>query len=229
MKRFTCDLVNLLDSRKIAAVSAGLLLIAAVFACGPNPTSDPIPTSFVKPNAAANAESNPTATLSAPLVSADEWRTYHNDELGYSVQVPPSWTIDDTDKNEVIIFVGPSNGLAGLHILALDWTSTLDQFVVESDRFHQRRAVAQFEALSDHQVEMATGLTARRLEYRVQNDSRFCVEILVDYLLVAGNLSYALQGSVCESALELYAEDTEKMQLSFKLDSDLAMAPAFPN
>ncbi len=75
---------------------------------------------------------------------------------------------------------------------------------------------------------MATGPTARRVEYRVQNDLRFCTELLVDYLLVAGNLSYALQGSICEGAEDLYGADIEAMQRSFKLDSDLAMGPAKP-
>ncbi len=75
---------------------------------------------------------------------------------------------------------------------------------------------------------MVTGPTAQRVEYRVQNDSRFCVELLVDYLLVAGNMSYALQGSICEGAEDLYGADMETMQRSFRLDSDLAMVPANP-
>ena len=76
---------------------------------------------------------------------------------------------------------------------------------------------------------MATGPTARRVVYRVQNDSRFCTELLVDYLLLAGNRSYALQGSICEESEDLYGADMETMQRSFRLDSDLAAAPENPN
>ena len=72
---------------------------------------------------------------------------------------------------------------------------------------------------------MTNGLTARRVAYRIQNDRRFCVEFLLDYLLLAGDLSFALQGSVCEEAQELFGQDMETMQRSFRLDSDLATAP----
>jgi len=73
---------------------------------------------------------------------------------------------------------------------------------------------------------MDNGETARRVAYRVQNDPSFCIEFLLDYLLQAGNLTYALQGSVCEDAGDLFGVDLEMMQRSFRLDSDLAKAPA---
>ena len=159
------------------------------------------------------------------MVGADQWSTFRNEEFRYSIQVPPDWSINETDKNEVIISIGPANGQAGLHILALEFTSTIDDFVRENHLFHQRRAAAYFEPLSNEEVQMSNGPTARRVAYRVQNDLRFCPEILLDYLLLAGNLSFALQGSVCEDAQSLFGEDMETMQRSFRLDSDLAAAP----
>ena len=207
---------------RVATYGAWLLIAGALLGCGQTPPTG------VQPQASANVEPSPASTVRSPALGAKQWRTFRNEEFRYSIQIPPDWIVDDDDKNEVIIFIGRSNGLAGLHILAFDWTSTFDEFVRDNHRFHRRRAAVLFEPLSSTQVEMATGPTARRVEYRVQNDFRFCIELLVDYLLVAGNLSYALQGSICEGAEELYGADIDTMQRSFRLDSDLAMVPADP-
>ena len=209
-------------SRRVAIYGAFLLIIGALAACGQTP-----PTS-IQSQAERTVEPDSASTIRSPTVGADLWHTYRNEEFRYAIDIPPDWTVDDTAENEVIIFIGRSNGLAGLHILALDWTSTIDEFVRENHRFHQRRAAAYFEALSSAQVKMASGPTARRVLYRVQNDARFCTELLLDYLLLAGNISYALQGSICEGSESLYGADMEKMQRSFRLDSDLAMVPAHP-
>ena len=208
--------------QRVAIYSAWLLIIGALAAC------DTGSVATVQPQAERTVEPYSASTIRPPTIGADQWRTYRNEEFRYAIDIPPDWTVDDTAKNEVIIFIGRSNGLAGLHILALDWTSTIDEFVRENHRFHQRRAAAYFEALSSAQVKMANGPTARRVQYRVQNDARFCTELLLDYLLLAGNVSYALQGSICEGSEGLYGADMEKMQRSFRLDSDLAMVPAHP-
>ena len=207
---------------RVARYGPWLLIAGALIACGQTP---PI---SVQPQPSATLEPNPASTVRSPALGAYQWRTFRNEEFRYSIEIPLDWIVDDDDKNEVIIFIGRSNGLAGLHILAFDWTSTIDEFVRENHRFHLRRAAVLFEPLSRTLVKMATGPTARRVVYRVQNDSRFCTELLVDYLLVAGNLSYALQGSICEGAEDLYGADMETMQRSFRLDSDLAMVPANP-
>ena len=209
-----------LCGHQVATYGAWLLIVGALMAC------DPTPPTTVQPQASPNPESDPASTVLSPALGANQWRTFQNQEFRYSIEIPPDWIVDDSAKNEVIIFIGRSNGLAGLHILAFDWTSTIDDFVLENHRFHLRRAAVLFEPLSSTRVEMATGPTARRVVYRVQNDSRFCTELLVDYLLVAGNLSYALQGSICEGAEDLYGADMETMQRSFRLDSDIAMGPA---
>ena len=196
-------------------------------ACG----STPIPTTVVQLPADPTADLTTVANSSpevAPSIiktglNTDQWSTFRNEEFRYSILISPKWTVDDQTKNEVIIFVDRSNGLAGLHILALDRTFTMDEFVQENNKFHQDRAAEYFEALSSIPIEMANGPIAQRLGYRVQNHSSFCVEILLDYLLVAGNLSYALQGSVCEGAEGLYGQEMETMQRSFRLDADLAM------
>jgi len=206
-------------SHGIVTYGAWLLIVGALVACDTSPT------------ATAQLESNsklePTPVNSV-ADKTDQWRTFRNDEFLYSIEIPPDWAINDTAKNEVIISIGPANGQAGLHILALELSATLDEFVRENHLFHQRRAAAYFEPLSSAQVEMTNGLTAVRVAYRVQNDPRFCTEVLLDYLLLAGDLSYALQGSICEGAQGLYGVDMETMQRSFRLDSDLAMTPVNP-
>ena len=207
---------------RVAAFGALLLIAGALVAC------DSTPPSSVQPRASRTVEPNPASTVRTPDVGADQWRTFRNEEFRYSIEIPPDWTVNDTAKNEVIISIGPLNGQAGLHILALDWSATIDEFVLENHLFHQRRAAAYFEPLASAQVEMTNGTTVLRVAYRVQNDPRFCTEFLLDYLLLAGNLSYALQGSICEGAEGLFGEDMETMQRSFRLDSDLAMVPANP-
>ena len=73
-------------------------------------------------------------------------------------------------------------------------------------------------------MQLASGPTAERFAYRVQNETRFCVEYLVDLLLLSGGQAYALQGTVCESAVPLYLSLVEVMQRSFTPASDRAMA-----
>ena len=201
---------------RLATYGAWLLIAGALVACdAASPTSP-------KPKTGPTADPNRSPTVISPVVEVDQWRTFRNEEFRYSIEIPPDCSINDTAKNEVIISVGPANGQAGLHILALEFSSTIDEFVKETHLFHQRRAAAYFETLSSAQEEMANGLTARRVAYRVQNHPRFCAEFLLDYLLLAGDLSYALQGSICEGAEGLYGEEMEIMQRSFRLDSDLA-------
>lgn len=209
--------------RRITTYGAWILIVGLIVACGSNPT----PTTPVQLPTDPTAVANSTPTVAPSIVNADQWSTFRNEEFRYSILIPPNWTVDDKTKNEVIIFVDRSNGLAGLHILALDRAFTMDEFVRENNKFHQDRAAEYFEAMSSTPIEMANGHYAHRLGYRVQNHPSFCVEILMDYLMVAGNLSYALQGSICEAAEGLYGQEMEAMQRSFRLDSDLAMISRF--
>lgn len=206
-------------SQQVATCGVWLLIAASLVAC------DRAPAGTVQPQTDQTVEPNPEATVGLAAGAANEWRTFRNEKFRYTIDVPPGWTIDESAKNEVIIAIGPANGQAGLHILALELTSTMNDFVLENHRFHQRRAAVYFETLSSDEVQMTNGPTARRVAYRIQNDRRFCTEILIDYLLLAGNLSFALQGSMCMGAEGLFGEDLEIMQRSFRLDSDLAMAP----
>ena len=127
--------------------------------------------------------------------------------------------------NEVIIFIGRSNGVAGLHVLALDWFGTLEAFAQQNYDFHRRRAKVIFEPKAQVQVRLASGQPAERIEFRVRNDARFCTEILVDVLVMSGGRAYVLQGSVCEEAEKTYGPMIEAMQRSFKLELSRAVAP----
>ena len=71
---------------------------------------------------------------------------------------------------------------------------------------------------------MANGLTARRVAYLVQNDPRFCAEFLLDYLLLAGDVSTLYKTPSVKAPR--VCSGLETMQRSFRLDSDLALAPA---
>ena len=212
---------------RITIIGAWLIILGAVMACGQTQTPTPAtePASSSHPQASPTAEPNPSHTASLSPVDADQWSTYRNEEFRYSIDIPPGWTVNDAAKDEIIITIGPLNGQAGLHVLAFDFDTTIDEFVLENHLFHQRRAVALFESLSSTEIEMGNGESARRAAYRVQNDPSFCIEFLLDYLPKAGNLTYALQGSACEDAGDLFGVDLETMQRSFRLDSNLAKAP----
>jgi hypothetical protein len=159
-----------------------------------------------------------------------EWRTYHNRDYQYTIRVAPDWDINESSKDEVIIFIGQQSGLAGLHILALNWSQTAEEFVDSMISFHQRRSKVLFEPLSRNAITMASGARAEQFRYRIQIASKFCVEHLVDVLLVAGPRGYALQGTVCEEAAADYLNVIEAMQQSFALDSRRASlnSPAGP-
>lgn len=173
---------------RITIIGAWLIILGAVMACGQTQTPTPAtePASSPHPQASPTAEPNPSPTASLSPVDADQWSTYRNEEFRYSIDIPPGWTVNDAAKDEIIITIGPLNGQAGLHVLAFDFDTTIDEFVLENHLFHQRRAVALFESLSSTEIEMGNGESARRAAYRVQNDPSFCIEFLLDYLLKAG-------------------------------------------
>ena len=170
----------------------------------------------------------PEATAGSKTGLPGQWRTYQNPDFRYSIEVAPGWEIADAAKDEVIIFIGRPDGLSGLHILALNWSGTEEEFAQDNHNFHQRRAKVLFQPLSRTPVLMASGNMAEKFEYRVQNDSRFCIEHLVDVLLISGSSAYALQGSTCEEADALYSDIIKAMQRSFRLDSARAMIQGQP-
>ena len=203
------------NGRQVLFFCAGSLFVVFLAGCGASPTPGDTPSA------------SPLPLLSAtPAPTPDTWSKYRNPKYNYVIEIAPDWTIDDSSTDEVIIFIGRSQGLAGLHVLALDWSGTLEEFARENFSFHQRRARVLFEPISRSRVQMASGPTAERFEYRVQNEARFCVEHLVDLLLLAGGQAYALQGTACESAVPLYLSLIEAMQRSFTLAAGRAMAQA---
>ena len=177
---------------------------------------------------ACQSASIPTTHPSAPTSTAVEasaagqWTTYRNDRFSYRVDVAPQWSIDDSSKDEVIIFVGRPDGLAGLHILTLGWSGTAGEFAEETVKFHRRRAMETFEIVSRSQIVMDSGWVAERIEMLVQNEGRFCVEHLVDLVMVVESRAFALQGSICETVADLYLEDMQVMQHSFKVEAPQA-------
>lgn len=186
------------------------LVFGMVAACGTGsaPGQSPPPTT---PPPVQDAASSPK-----------EWRTYHNRDYQYTIQVAPDWDINESNKDEVIIFIGRQSGLAGLHILAVNWSQPAEAFVDSMISFHQRRSKELFEPVSRNVIMMASGARAEQFRYRIQTASKFCVEHLIDVLLVAGRRGYALQGTACEEAASLYIEAIETMQQSFALDSGRA-------
>lgn len=198
-----------MTTRWLAPLCALLLAVMAA-ACGPGsaPGQTPEPTT-----------SPPAQDAAAP---AREWRTFHNPDYQYTIRVAPDWEINESSKDEVIIFIGRQSGLAGLHILAVNWSQTAEEFVNSMINFHQRRSKELFEPVSRNAITMASGARAEQFRYRIQTASKFCVEHLVDVLLVAGPRGYALQGTACEEAVPLYLQAIETMQQSFALDSGRA-------
>ena len=199
-------------------ILGGISLIALMLAaCGGSSTPLPEQTSTL------NAESTLDAPLAeAPLIS-DLWTVYRSDKHRYTIDVPPNWQTDDSDPDEVVFFVEQSSGLAGLHILTLDWPGTSEDLSLQNFNFHIRRAGVMFQPGLPTLVKMNSGISAERAEFRVLNDARFCTELLVDVLLVADKRGYILQGSVCENFDQIYGSTIEEMQQSFKLISERAM------
>jgi hypothetical protein len=186
------------------------MVVAVMAACG----TDPAPGQPQVPTA-----SPPVQATASP---AKEWRTFHNRDYQYTIRVAPDWEINESSKDEVIIFIGSQSGQAGLHILAVNWSQTAEEFFDSMISFHQRLAKVLFEPILRNAIMLESGARADQFRYRIQNASQFCVEHLVDVLLVAGQRGYALQGSVCEEAAPLYVDVIEAMQQSFALDLGLA-------
>ena len=199
-------------SRRLILYGMWPLLAVVINACSTTSTPSATPT-VLSPSA------SPTSRSSVP----DTWTTYRNDEHNYSIDIAPDWEVDDSNKDEVIIFIGRSQGQAGLHILVIDWSSSKEEFAQENYKFHQRRAKVLFEPISRSEVLMVSGASAERFEYLAQNEAKFCIELLVDILVVARTRAYALQGTACQGSAPLYLGAIERMQRSFTLDSGQAI------
>jgi hypothetical protein len=91
-------------------------------AAGPSATTEsasvPTPTPAVAAISAPTPANAPPTSTPPPPAAADTWQTYRNDQAGYSVDYPATWTVDERiDGGTFTTTFTPSGGGAGIAVI----------------------------------------------------------------------------------------------------------------
>lgn len=175
----------------------------------PPPTYSPLPTHTPFPR--------PTSTPTPPPMTQTaqaKWTTYRNNEHGYVVNVAPGWTVDETDKNHIVIYGDGQVAFFQVASVANPGIS-LDQMADGYIQVIQSQPKALLELISRSQVTLPSGLAAASVTYRWQPATEYCIYRVAAVFVPVGSKVFALIQKVCEEAVELYQADLEAMQNNF--------------
>ena len=177
------------------------------------PTATRLPASTV----ATVSTATPTAVLQ---LTQTEWQIYINDEYGYSIDVPPGWTVNQDDDG-VVRIVEPSGRGPWLSVYSqtLSASYTLDSWADFVIDFRESYNEVLFEVLSRSRVTLPSGLEAVRFVYRNQVGPGSCLTHPTEIVVLVGSQAYGLSTNVCEANLGRYEDQLEFMQNSFALTS----------
>ncbi len=152
--------------------------------------STPIPTSMPTPW--------PT------LTSQVKWRTYHNYTYDYSIDAPADWVMDDQDKSYV--YFDSPDGFASASMFVPDYyirsaDEEMTNYIERLKKDAPRPSL--FEVLDQGDYSGEEGEVSL-IRYRINRSSDYCVEEIIEMILVNGSDNYWLALSVCEHSAEEY-------------------------
>ena len=94
---------------------------------------------------------------------------------------------------------------------------TLDEAIDFVIGIRRDEAATLFELVSRSNITLRSGVQGIRLEYRFQNDSRYCVQRRVEIRAVTASGFYGMLGSACEFSFDRYEPAFSTMISSFRL------------
>ena len=107
-------------------------------------------------------------------------------QYGYSIGIPPGWTLDERDSTKVVI--RSPGEISELFVIYLPNPGhTLYQLTDKTIDSRKSSGRNLFMLLSRSQVTLASGVPAARILYSWQRDPHYCVESTVVVLVLSSS------------------------------------------
>ena len=160
--------------------------------------------------------SNTEETDVSPEGLGGNWKTYTSQTLGYLVQVPSDWSIDDSDPNHVH-FESP-DALAGLAVVAnQDDVTVLEDWVDDTIEQHRNFYRGRFRLLERSVVTYADGTSGAAVVFRAQTSAQFCVLRVTELFHLSEGGSFVKSFQICEHSYAEYAPVQQAVLSSFEV------------
>ena len=166
----------------------------------------------------------PSAAPTPPPLPAG-WNRYNNGVYGFSVDIPPRWTLDeDTEELNFAKFSAPDNK-AGFSVGAYDLPSSysLQAFVEWSRDWWAERARDEswnvFE-ITSFVMKQEGGKEFYELIFRAQSSDEFCVDRVTNRIYISSWYpgkphGFIVGTGVCENSLNIHSTNARVVQDSF--------------
>ncbi|MDP2948801.1 MAG: serine protease [Chloroflexota bacterium] len=189
----------------------------------PWPTPTPTRTPWPTPTWTPTPRPTPTPTRVKNLSS---WWIYTNTVYRYSIDIPPSWELDNTDRTNVYVVIPASSPgwyFAQLNVFAMPQSGqSVESLASNVLSFRQGQAKELFELVSPPTQFWLNSWPASRFEYRAKTSPDGCVMRVVettvsvpltDWLRAA---NFDIFGWACEGSWSRYGSDIVTMQNGFR-------------
>ncbi|MCH8870573.1 MAG: trypsin-like peptidase domain-containing protein [Chloroflexi bacterium] len=152
------------------------------------------------------------------------WQTYRSRDFDYTINYPPTWTVDDSSSDFVVIDGGD---FAGVTIEVFDLSEsfwTHDELVevlleiAEEDAEDSRQT---FKLTSSKEVRGPGGRKYQWVTYITRDSTGYCSEHFIDIIALHSDYpdepyGYEVTASICEHSLDAYVSDRLDIVDSFK-------------
>jgi|GEM_PF-1110850 len=168
---------------------------------------------------AGSLASVPTLT---PVPTPRVWQVYRNSDYGYSLSLAPGWSVVESSKDKVLL---RHTNAAHLQVFPLHWIGyTVDRAADEVVAFRKKESSLVFDLISRSPARLGSGLSGVKIVFRAQTSTTYCLEYVVEYVVLVGSQMFELVGSMCEHSKDRYLADVETMLNSFPT-ATVASAP----
>ncbi|MEE9201810.1 MAG: trypsin-like peptidase domain-containing protein, partial [Dehalococcoidia bacterium] len=155
----------------------------------------------------------PSLLAGGTITAPTQWTTYQNASWRYSIQVAPGWTLDDADKDNVLIW-GPGQ-VALVQIFGNVVTGyTLESWADYVTNFRRSQSTA-FTELSRSRILLTGNVPAYSILYTGNSPAEPLPEKVRAIVAVVGNRGFEVSANTWESSWNQYGPSLEQMALSF--------------
>ena len=191
----------------------------------PRPTPTRIPTATPRPTPTRRPTSTPRPTATprpTPTPTAPPLQTYQNNQVGYTIDYPRGWRVDQEAGSVVVL--APGDGAAHIEILAesISSDSSLGEFT-ENVRLRVLRRASSWADYRETAIsgEFRGATNYVHIEFRRKETPTSCPENAVSHLYRSRYFPAKLNGfvvtmSICEDSLRRYGPVRESILSSFQ-------------
>ena len=167
----------------------------------------------------------PTATPTPSM--AEDWLVYRNDKHGYSIGIPPGWSLNDWDETRVTISRNPADTNFLIAVFPNSETN-LDDLADQLVSFQEEIEAYSYVHISTEPFVLADGNAARLLRGRVVSINEFCPVQATMLVATDGSQTYEVVAFRCEGAPVSAQQTVEEALSTFGLDVDVVYPTPIP-